>query len=55
VRELKREITAVLRRELLENNCEDIETEFTPEKIDNLLSLRKSVGFAKKIGFSARV
>ena len=51
VRELQREITAVLRRELLENNCTDIETEFTIEKIDKLLSLRKSAGFAKKIGF----
>jgi ATP-dependent Lon protease len=55
VRELKREITAVLRRELLENNCEDIKTEFSPEKIDKLLSVRKSVGFAKKIGFSAHI
>ena len=51
VRELQREITAILRRELLENNCADIQTEFTPEKIDRLLSLRKSAGFAKKIGF----
>lgn len=55
VRELKREITAILRRELLENNCEDIKTEFSPEKIDKLLSVRKSVGFAKKIGFSAHI
>jgi ATP-dependent Lon protease len=54
VRELKREITAVLRRELLENNCEDIKTEFTPEKIDKLLSLRKSATMAKKIGFGIR-
>ena len=51
VRELQREITAILRRELLENDCADIETEFTIDKIDKLLSLRKSAGFAKKIGF----
>ena len=55
VRELQREITAILRRELLENNCSDIKTEFTVEKIDNLLSLRKSAGFAKKIGFGVRI
>ncbi len=55
VRELQREITAVLRRELLENDCADIKTEFTPEKIDKLLSLRKSAGFAKKIGFGVRI
>ena len=55
VRELKREITAVLRRELLENNCTDVKTEFTPEKIDKLLSLRKSAGMSKKIGFGVRV
>ena len=54
VRELQREITAILRRELLENNCADIKTEFTPEKIDKLLSLRRSAGFAKKIGFGVR-
>ncbi len=55
VRELKREITAILRRALLENNCMDVKTEFTPEKIDELLSLRKSAGFAKKIGFGVRL
>ena len=54
VRELQREITAVLRRELLENDCIDIKTEFTPEKIDKLLSWRKSAGFAKKIGFGVQ-
>ena len=53
VREIKRELTAILRRSLLENNCEDIKTEFTPEKIDELLSVRKSAGFNKKIGFHA--
>ncbi len=54
VREIKRELTAILRRSLLENNCEDVKTEFTPEKIDELLSVRKSAGFNKKIGFQAR-
>ena len=33
----------------------DVKTEFTPEKIDELLSLRKSAGFAKKIGFGVRL
>ncbi|MBR4892045.1 MAG: AAA family ATPase [Alphaproteobacteria bacterium] len=55
VRELQREITAILRRELLENDCTDIKTEFTIEKIDKLLSLRKSAGFAKKIGFGVHL
>ncbi len=55
VREAQRELTAILRRALLENNCEDIKTEFTTEKIDNLLSVRKHVGFAKKIGFGTRI
>ncbi len=51
VREVQRELTAILRRELLENDCMDIKTEFTIDKIDNLLSARKSAGFTKKIGF----
>ncbi len=55
VRQIQRELTAVLRRALLENNCEDVQTEFTPEKIDSLLALRKSAGFAKKIGFGVRI
>ncbi len=55
VRQVQREITAVLRRYLLENDCEDIKTEFTPEKIDELLSARKTIGLTKKIGFSARI
>ncbi|MBR3782715.1 MAG: AAA family ATPase [Alphaproteobacteria bacterium] len=55
VRQAQREITAVLRRSLLENDCEDVKTEFTPEKIDSLLSLRKSAGFAKKIGFGVQL
>ena len=53
VRQVQRELTAILRRSLLENDCEDIKTEFTPEKIDELLALRQSAGFAKKIGFGA--
>ena len=55
VRQVQREITAVLRRSLLENDCEDIKTEFTPEKIDELLSARKTIGLNKKIGFSAHI
>lgn len=55
VRQIQRELTAILRRALLENNCEDVQTEFTPEKIDALLALRKSAGFAKKIGFGVRI
>ncbi|MBQ4070437.1 MAG: AAA family ATPase [Alphaproteobacteria bacterium] len=55
VREAQRELTAILRRALLENDCEDIKTEFTTEKIDNLLSVRKHAGFAKKIGFGTRI
>ncbi len=53
VRELQREITALLRRTLLENDGMDIKTEFTIEKIDELLSYRKSIGLSKKIGFSS--
>lgn len=55
VRQAQREITAVLRRELLKNNCADIKTEFTIDKIDDLLSAHKSAGFAKKIGFGVRI
>ncbi len=55
VRQAQREITAVLRRELLKNNCADIETEFTIGKIDDLLSTHKSAGFSKKIGFGVRI
>ncbi|MDE6570800.1 MAG: AAA family ATPase [Alphaproteobacteria bacterium] len=54
VRELQRELTAILRRALLENDGEDVRTEFTPEKIDQLLSVRKSAGFSKRIGFGIR-
>ncbi len=55
VRQLQRELTAILRRSLLENDGEDVRTEFTPEKIDQLLSVRKTAGFNSRIGFSARV
>lgn len=54
VRELQRELTAILRRSLLENDGEDIRTEFTASKIDDLLSIRKSAGFSKRIGFGVR-
>jgi len=55
VRQLQRELTAVLRRALLENNGEDVKTEFTADKIDQLLSVRKYVGMSKKIGFGLNV
>ena len=55
VRQLQREITAILRRALLENNAEDVRTEFTCDKIDELLSVRQTAGFSKKIGFGARI
>ena len=55
VRQLQREITAILRRALLENNAEDVRTEFTCDKIDELLSVRQTAGFSKKIGFGVRV
>ncbi len=54
VRELQRELTALLRRTLLEHDCEDVRTEFTPQKIDELLSVRKSATLSKRIGFGAR-
>ena len=54
VRELQREIAALLRRSLLENDGEDKKTKFTIKKIDDLLSTHKSAGISSKIGFSAR-
>ncbi len=51
VRQLQRELTAILRRRLLENNGEDTPTEFTIQKIDELLSIQQSAGFSKRIGF----
>lgn len=55
VRELQREITALLRRSLLENDGTDVKTEFTIPKIDKLLSVHKNPGVSSKIGFSARL
>jgi len=55
VRQLQRELTAILRRALLENDGEDVRTEFNIKKIDDLLSVRKSAGFSKRIGFGAAI
>lgn len=54
VRQLQRELTAMLRRTLLENNGEDTRTEFTPDKIDDLLRVRRAATLSKKIGFGVR-
>lgn len=54
VRELQRELTALLRRTLLEHDGEDVKTEFTNQKIDELLSVHKSLVKSKKIGFGVR-
>ncbi|GHT57747.1 Lon protease [Bacteroidia bacterium] len=52
VRELRREITAVLRRSLLsEYDSKDLS--FTVEKIDSLLSARGKAPASRKIGFSS--
>ena len=55
VRELQREIASILRRSLLENDGEDVKTEFTKEKIDELLSVHQNANRNTKIGFSARI
>ncbi|MBO4683145.1 MAG: AAA family ATPase [Alphaproteobacteria bacterium] len=55
VRQLQRELTAILRRALLENDGEDAPTEFTASKIDNLLSTQHSAGFSKRIGFGVNI
>ncbi len=55
VRQLQREIAAILRRRLLENDGEDTPTEFTIQKIDDLLSLQQSAGFSKRIGFGVNI
>lgn len=55
VRQLQRELTAMLRRALLENDGEDVRTEFSPEKIDKLLAVRKISGLSKRIGFGAGI
>ena len=55
VRQLQREITAILRRRLLENDGEDAPTEFTIQKIDDLLAIQQSAGFSKRIGFGVSI
>jgi len=55
VRELQREIAALLRRCLLQNDGIDVKTEFTIDKIDELLSVHKNANMSNKIGFSARI
>ena len=55
VRELQREITALLRRSLLQNDGMDIKTEFTIDKINDLLSVHQNANMSNKIGFSARL
>ncbi|MDL2295347.1 AAA family ATPase [Lachnospiraceae bacterium OttesenSCG-928-E19] len=55
VRQLQRELTAMLRRSLLENDGEDVKTEFTTNKIDELLKIHRAGTMSKKIGFSARI
>lgn len=55
VRELQREIAALLRRSLLQNDGMDVKTEFTIDKIDELLSVHQNANMSNKIGFSARV
>lgn len=55
VRELQREIASMLRRSLLQNNGEDVKTDFTINKIDELLSVHQNANMTTKIGFSARL
>lgn len=55
VRELQREIATLLRRSLLQNDGMDVKTEFTIDKIDELLSVHQNANMATKIGFSARI
>ena len=55
VRELQRELNAMLRRALLKNDGNDAPTDFTISMIDDLLSVHKSAGFSKKIGFGVRL
>ena len=55
VRELQREIVALLRRSLLQNDCTDTRTEFTIDKIKELLSVHQNANMSNKIGFSARI
>jgi ATP-dependent Lon protease len=53
VRQLRREITAVLRRTLLDLDGADEPTEFTIAKIDAALAKRKTLNGGKRIGFNA--
>ncbi|MCL1902519.1 MAG: AAA family ATPase [Alphaproteobacteria bacterium] len=53
VRQLRREITAVLRRTLLDLDGADQSTEFTPAQIDAALAKRKTLNGGKRIGFNA--
>ena len=55
VRELQREIASLLRRSLLQNDGMDVKTEFTIDKIDELLSVHQNANMTNKIGFSARL
>ena len=55
VRELQREITSLLRRSLLKNDGNDVKTEFTIDKINELLSVHQNANMSNKIGFSARI
>lgn len=55
VRELQREIATLLRRSLLQNDGMDVKTEFTIDKIDELLSVHQNANMSNKIGFSARI
>jgi ATP-dependent Lon protease len=55
VRELQRELSAMLRRSLLQNNGMDVKTDFTINKIDELLSVHQNANVSNKIGFSARL
>ena len=54
VRNLQRELATLLRRQLLANNGVDEKTEFTIEKIDDLLSIRNNIDASHKIGFGMR-
>ena len=55
VRELQREIASLLRRSLLQNDGIDVKTDFTIDKIDELLSVHQNANMTNKIGFSARL
>ncbi len=54
VRNLQRELATLLRRQLLANDGSDEKTEFTIEKIDDLLSIRNCGDVGHKIGFGMR-